>query len=564
MVNMRIPLYLIFLLILLVHSCSERDVAVELQLTMADSLMFVSPDSSLSMLSSIEPLSRNFNSRDKARYALLMTQARARNYVKATDDSLINIAIDYYSATNDKERLGWSRVYASDIYHQLGNDSLALYAVRKAKDEAMGVHNPLLHFYIHYFWGNMTKCRIPYENGIRQLELAKHYASMMQDTAKIIVCLNEMAAAQIFLNNFDKAKEELKESESLALRSNITKFDNSINREMAFSYYFQDSLEQALDYVDRAIEGIAQMENGYGNPSNTYELRNSILIKLGKYDEFKSSASIDKMTVRQRGSYYLDLSRIESGLGHYREALDYHIKYAACLDSIYRQMIDDKVLEWQKKYDVLELTAERDSLKAKNRKVWIIVLAMVAAILLCVTVCMFIVNRNKRIMNDTVKAKEEMMNEAKNRIMMKTNEILRDKDARLERMRGRILDMDKAYGKVKNLIEAKDCDINTIKTSTLTSEEIQGMKESLNASDNDFITRLRDEYPLLKDRDLTIVCLIKFGAKNRDMMLLLGYSENTLKKYKNRMKTECLGLSPDSEPLDEWILNKDYPEEEEN
>lgn len=89
------------------------------------------------------------------------------------------------------------------------------------------------------------------------------------------------------------------------------------------------------------------------------------------------------------------------------------------------------------------------------------------------------------------------------------------------------------------------------------------MKESLNASDNDFLTCLRDEYPLLKDRDLTIVCLIKFGAKNRDMTLLLGYSENTLKKYKNRIKTECLGLSPDSESLDEWILAKEYPEEEE-
>lgn len=146
---------------------------------------------------------------------------------------------------------------------------------------------------------------------------------------------------------------------------------------------------------------------------------------------------------------------------------------------------------------------------------------------------------------------------------MKTNEILRGKDARVERMRGRMLAMDKAYVKVKNLIEATNRDISIIKTSPLTSEEIQGMKESLNASDNDFLTRFGDEYPLLKDRDLTIVCLIKFGAKNRDMALLLGYSENTLKKYKNRIKTECLGLSPDSEPLDEWVLNKDYPEEEE-
>ncbi len=560
---MKTPIYLILAMMLLVPSCTKRDVAVELQLEMADSLMFVSPDSSLSILTSIEPLSRSFNDKDKARYALLMTQARARNYVEATDDSLINIAIDYYSATNDNERLAWSHVYAGDIYHQLGNDSLALYTTMKANDEANGVHNPLLHYYIHYFWGNVIKCRIPYENGIRQLRLAERYASMMQDKAKIIVCLNEIASSQIFMNDLYEAKVSLKEAQSLAGRSNITKFDNSTNRKIAFCYYFQDSLEQALDYVNKAIEGIERMENGYGNPSNTYELRNSILVRLGRHDELKSLESIDTMTVRQKGSYYLDMSRIEAGMGNYKEALDYHIKYAECVDSVYRTIIDDKVQEWQKKYDMLELTAERDNLKAKNRAVWIIVLVMALTILMGIIVFMFIIYRNKRIMNDTIKAKEEMLSEAKNRIIMKTNEILRNKDARVERMRGRILTMDNAYRKVKNLIDLKDRDISTIKTSTLTPDEIQGMKESLNASDNDFLTCLRDEYPLLKDRDLTIACLIKFGAKNRDMTLLLGYSENTLKKYKNRIKTECLGLSPDSESLDEWILAKEYPEEEE-
>ena len=185
---MRIPLYLIFLLILLVHSCSERDVAVELQLTMADSLMFVSPDSSLSMLSSIEPLSRNFNSRDKARYALLMTQARARNYVKATDDSLINIAIEYYSSVGDKERLSWSHVYASDIYRDLCNDSLSLLHIMTANTVAKDVDSDRLHMYIQYFWGSQIRYRPPYTDGINHLCEAKVHAEACRDTAKIIIC----------------------------------------------------------------------------------------------------------------------------------------------------------------------------------------------------------------------------------------------------------------------------------------------------------------------------------------------------------------------------------------
>ena len=54
----------------------------------ADSLMEVSPDSALSILESISS-PQKLSRADRALYALLLTQARHKNYVPLDDDSLL-------------------------------------------------------------------------------------------------------------------------------------------------------------------------------------------------------------------------------------------------------------------------------------------------------------------------------------------------------------------------------------------------------------------------------------------------------------------------------------------
>lgn len=60
----------------------------------ADSLMEVSPDSALSILESISS-PQKLSRADRALYALLLTQARHKNYVPLDDDSLIKTAVDF-------------------------------------------------------------------------------------------------------------------------------------------------------------------------------------------------------------------------------------------------------------------------------------------------------------------------------------------------------------------------------------------------------------------------------------------------------------------------------------
>ena len=58
------------------------------------------PDSALHMLQGIS--TKNLSTKaDRAYHALLLTQARDKNYIRQTDDSLIQVAVRYYDTHED-------------------------------------------------------------------------------------------------------------------------------------------------------------------------------------------------------------------------------------------------------------------------------------------------------------------------------------------------------------------------------------------------------------------------------------------------------------------------------
>lgn len=69
----------------------------------ADSIMERHPDSALMLLSDYH-LSMEASTADSAYYALLLTQARYKNFIDETDDSLISVAADYFLNHGDNEK----------------------------------------------------------------------------------------------------------------------------------------------------------------------------------------------------------------------------------------------------------------------------------------------------------------------------------------------------------------------------------------------------------------------------------------------------------------------------
>ena len=83
------------------------------------------PDSALSILESIT-YPQKMPRADRALYALLLTQARHKNYIALEDDSLIKTAVDYYGDKKKSLRAAKAHYYWWAIYSEKGYASFAV------------------------------------------------------------------------------------------------------------------------------------------------------------------------------------------------------------------------------------------------------------------------------------------------------------------------------------------------------------------------------------------------------------------------------------------------------
>ena len=109
--------------VLLLAGCYSDNKYIS-QLDAAEGLLYTAPDSALALLQEID--SRRLSRADNALYALLLSQARDKCYIDETNDSLINIAVEYYKKDGNIRYRGMAYYYLSRVYENAGNYEEAL------------------------------------------------------------------------------------------------------------------------------------------------------------------------------------------------------------------------------------------------------------------------------------------------------------------------------------------------------------------------------------------------------------------------------------------------------
>ena len=118
----------------IIVSCSGNP-AVDRQLAVVENMMAERPDSALSVLNGIDT-ELVTSEAEKARYALLMSQALDKNYIDTTTFDVLQPAIDYY-INKDKgtpdEKLK-TLYYQGRIYQNIPDFDMAMQTFLKAND----------------------------------------------------------------------------------------------------------------------------------------------------------------------------------------------------------------------------------------------------------------------------------------------------------------------------------------------------------------------------------------------------------------------------------------------
>ncbi|MGN0048581.1 MAG: hypothetical protein ACI37U_06805 [Bacteroides sp.] len=118
----RLILWLLWMVSLL--GCGKHSVRTEV-LNRAESLMEAHPDSAYALLRTIDSTSLA-PGEEQARYALLYTQARDKNYIVQTDDSLIQVAVRYYDSIGRTDRQALAYYLWGGVYRDLNRQADAL------------------------------------------------------------------------------------------------------------------------------------------------------------------------------------------------------------------------------------------------------------------------------------------------------------------------------------------------------------------------------------------------------------------------------------------------------
>ncbi|MBR4048789.1 MAG: hypothetical protein IKK07_10125 [Bacteroides sp.] len=163
-------LLLIIFSILLLAACTNSALRIQhSQLAKADSLMHTHPDSALALLQSISADSLT-DEANRAYHALLLSQALDKNYIDKTDDSLINIAVDYYADKTVTPQQMLAHYYHARIKQNAKAYPEALYSALHAEAAALQLND---HYHLGLIYRLIMECYKRGYNEKKALEYAQ-------------------------------------------------------------------------------------------------------------------------------------------------------------------------------------------------------------------------------------------------------------------------------------------------------------------------------------------------------------------------------------------------------
>ncbi len=213
---------LTFSILICVLTFCGRNQTVNESLDRAESCMSTSPDSALAILESIDSL--HFDSRSQnARYALLKSIALDKNYIDRTDDSLINIAVDFYRHRHNAPYKFKSYYYQARVYQNAGQMDKAMESLVCAEHIRSTKISSEDRSRLHIAKSQILTSRYDYsDNLISELKLVESYSLKAGKRNNYVSSLLDQARAYIIRNNFNDADHCLKivkSQDSLSHRS---------------------------------------------------------------------------------------------------------------------------------------------------------------------------------------------------------------------------------------------------------------------------------------------------------------------------------------------------------
>lgn len=206
------------------------------ELVHAESVMFDHPDSALHILKAMPMPSARWNKENHALWCLLVTQAKYKQQMKISSDSLVKIAYDYYKPTNNARRKAMSALYMGGVNYNLGNIEESIRFYLEAKTEMEKTNDYKLGYLVMSGLGNIYLYRDLTTYALEACTQAYDYAVMDSNKRYQMSALLFLARCYCLLDKLDIAEQKYKQSSAIALELEKKNFYYTTRKELASLY----------------------------------------------------------------------------------------------------------------------------------------------------------------------------------------------------------------------------------------------------------------------------------------------------------------------------------------
>ena len=508
-------------------SCSSPSVKNPLLLC-ADSLMETCPDSALSILESIT-CPQKMPRADRALYALLLTQARHKNYIALEDDSLIKTAVDYYGDKKKSLRAAKAHYYWGATYSEMGYTSFAveeyLTAIRLM---------PVRDEFLAMIYDNLAECYERDELFDIAIGAYRQAYQILRGGSQQIYPLRGIARMCLLQNKKDSALVYYQQALDCALVEQDSSLIGALYHDLAMAYSEKKDYIQADKYVSKAI-----MIQGQ-DAVNVCLSKAQIMLNLNKLDSasYFYSKNVDQLDIYGKAVYYDGMYQIAKKRGEWKTATENIDAYKILYDSI--QFITDNE-ELNRLMDKHQLE-EHKRLLSEHTKM--LIFSLITAFFLLMIICVFCFmwndrKRKKRFIAlqreltqkrvDTMLLKEEEASESNKEDLDKKRSELTEQQIQLCIS---VLKTTNCYDQLEALEKA------TPKQLLVMRSLRKEIRSEISSAFVDVMMNLKERYPALTGDDIFYCVLSLLCCSKTVMMELMDATSDALKTRKNRIKNK--------------------------
>ena len=458
---------------------------VEQWLTRAEECMEVNADSALRCLQYIEGTGA-CSDEQRARYALLRTQAMHKCRIPLESDSLINTAVAYYTNSGDRHRLALSLLYKGLVHKQNHQVEQATEAFVGSEQAFEGVEDNQYKALLCNHYGALLMNQGVYEEALDYSLKSYQYKLLGDSIHYIVSSCSQIAKLYKVLNMSDSAKAYYERGLSYVNGLSRKQYYYALLQNYA-SFLMQNGELEKAERLFKECEINAPSEisdNVYSALATFYQI-------VGRYEDAlqycrRTLQSTDSLTVC---GGYLRLYNIYKGMGQMDSAYHYH--------NLFRQYDSDITLRRQTaevaaiphKMKVAQLAKENRTLT--GWRLWQTI-SLVVVVLAALGVYAIIRKRHSR----EQQMKDRKLQAVDNKLGKTSAELGRLKGAmanhveavdRLKEEHRKILDRHKdEIERLKKSVEELEADIRQMKAADRTAKKNENdLKRTLQTMENE-------------------------------------------------------------------------------